>query len=76
VWPFAGSKALEFNADLHALIPSPVFKGWRVKGQRWGREMWPSRATVFSSGWVDLAAATVFSCQIRFQIRNNIPGVR
>jgi hypothetical protein len=28
-----GSKALDFNADLYALIPAPVFKGWKVKDQ-------------------------------------------
>ncbi len=29
----AGSKALDFDADLFSLIPAAVFKGWRVKGQ-------------------------------------------
>jgi hypothetical protein len=29
----AGSKALDFDADLLSLIPAAVFKGWRVKGQ-------------------------------------------
>jgi hypothetical protein len=50
----AGSKALNFDADLFSLIPAAVFKGWRVKGQCWARDV-AIRANVFSSGWIDLA---------------------
>ncbi len=50
-----GSKALEFDTDLFSLIPAAVFKGWRVKGQCWARDVAIS-ANVFSSGWIDLAA--------------------
>ena len=51
----AGSKALDFDADLFSLIPAAIFKGWRVKGQCWARDV-AIRANVFSSGWIDLAA--------------------
>jgi hypothetical protein len=51
----AGSKALEFDTDLFSLIPAAVFKGWRVKGQCWARDV-AICANVFSSGWIDLAA--------------------
>jgi hypothetical protein len=51
----AGSKALDFDADLFSLIPAAVFKGWRVKGQCWARDV-AIRADVFLSGWIDLAA--------------------
>jgi hypothetical protein len=51
----AGSKALEFDVDLFSLIPAAVFKGWRVKGQCWVRDV-AICANVFSLGWIDLAA--------------------
>jgi hypothetical protein len=51
-----GSKALDFDAVLFSLIPAAIFKGWRVKGQCWARDV-AIRANVFSSGWIDLAAA-------------------
>jgi hypothetical protein len=50
-----GSKILEYEADLGQLIPISFFKGWRVKGQCWARDV-AIRATIFSSGWIDLAA--------------------
>jgi hypothetical protein len=50
-----GTKILEYEADLWQLIPIPFFKGWRVKGQCWARDV-PIRANIFSSGWIDLAA--------------------
>jgi len=50
-----GSKILEYEADLGQLIPIPFFKGWRVKGQCWARDV-AIRANIFSSGWIDLAA--------------------
>jgi hypothetical protein len=51
----AGSKALEFDTDLFSLIPAAVFKGWRVKGQCWARDV-AICSNVFSSGWIDLVA--------------------
>ena len=48
-----GSQALEWEADLGKLIPTPVFKGWRIKGQNWARDV-AIRHNIFSSSWVDL----------------------
>jgi hypothetical protein len=50
-----GSKILEYEADLGQFIPIPFFKGWRVKGKCWARDV-AIRANIFSSGWIDLAA--------------------
>jgi hypothetical protein len=40
-----GSKILAYEADLGQLITIPFFKGWRVKGQCWAPETWPSGTT-------------------------------
>jgi hypothetical protein len=34
-----GTKILEYEADLGQLIPIPFFKGWRMKGQCWARDV-------------------------------------
>jgi hypothetical protein len=44
-----GTKILEYEADLGQLIPIPFFKGWRVKGQCWARDV-AIRANIFSFG--------------------------
>ena len=50
-----GNRVLEIDADLRQLIPVPVFRNWRIRGQFWARDV-AIRPNVFSSTWIDLPA--------------------
>jgi hypothetical protein len=47
-----GSKQLEVDIDLHALMPLGDFKGWRMTGQFWPRDL-AFRQNTFSTAWID-----------------------
>jgi hypothetical protein len=47
-----GIKPLNIDVDLHALMPLAEFKGWRMTGQFWPKDI-VFRQNTFSSAWIE-----------------------
>ena len=51
-----GSDILSIEADLGAIIPNPIFKGWTYHSQVWPRDI-VIRTNITTGIWWDIAAA-------------------